>query len=91
LKALVWLYVKLRGRVQVTDSNEAQQEFPSAEELREGYPTLAKILRGILNDPDIPDEGVERLDVNAFANGTATYRVWIRGADEHQGGYLDQL
>lgn len=68
-----------------------QQNEGNSAELTEGYPTLSQVLRGILNDEDIPDVGVERLDLNAFANGTATYRVWIRGAEEHQGGYLDQL
>jgi hypothetical protein len=56
--------------------------------LAEGYPTLAQVLRGILNDPNVPDTGVRRIEINAFASGDATYNVLTVDSFEAQGGYL---
>lgn len=51
------------------------------------YPTLAQILSRILDDSDLLDLRVERLEVTLFASGEATYRVWAPRAEESDGGY----
>lgn len=63
-------------------------ENAAAGQLAEGYPSLASILRGINSDEEIPDAGVRRIELNAFASGEATYNVWTVGAEEPTGGYL---
>jgi hypothetical protein len=68
-----------------------QEGTQEVSELAEGYPTLAEVLRGILNDAEVPDVGIRRLEINCFASGDATYNLTQVGATEAIGGYLDQL
>ena len=52
------------------------------------YPDFAKVLRGLLNEAEIPDGPVERIEVTTLANGEATYRVWAARAEEAVGGVI---
>ena len=71
---------------------ENSRELPEETEvLAEGYPTLAEVVRGILQDDAVPDIGARRIEVNCFANGDATYRVWVLGFEEPEGNYLTDL
>jgi hypothetical protein len=91
MKVLGWLYVKLLRGQSVSESEQAQHDATVGEDLAEGYPTLARVLRGVLNDDRVPDVGVRRIEINTFASGDATYNVWLLGHDEPEGGYLDEL
>jgi hypothetical protein len=62
-----------------------------APELAEGYPTLGQVLAAVHDVEEIPDTGVRRLEVNAFASGDATYQVWTVDREEATGGYLAKL
>jgi hypothetical protein len=70
---------------------EPELQLQTTEELAEGYPTLAQVVRGILADDRVPDIGVQRIEVNCFASGDATYRVWILGVEEPDGNHLTDL
>lgn len=52
------------------------------------YPNLSQVLTRIQQEPEIPKEGVERVEVTCLASGEATYRVWAARAEEPVGGYL---
>ena len=70
------------------NSRELSEE---TEVLAEGYPTLGQVVRAILQDDTVPDVGCRRIEVNCFANGDATYRVWILGHEEPEGNFLTDL
>ena len=72
-------------------SEESAAVAGDAPDLAEGYPTLKEVVRGILEDDAVPDIGVRRVEINCFASGDATYRVWILGREETEGGYLGEL
>lgn len=86
-----WLYVRLRGKVRTDMTDDAPQVADDAEDLAEGYPSIAQVVRGILGSDDLPERGVYRIEINCFASGDATYRAYIVGRDDPEGGYLDQL
>lgn len=52
----------------------------------DNYPSLAYVVGQLMADPDIPETGIMHLEVHCFANGEATYRVWVRGVEEPEGG-----
>jgi hypothetical protein len=71
---------------------ETPQEVPQDDvDLAEGYPTLTQVVRGIAADDTLPEVGVSRVEINAFASGDATCRAWILGEEEPRGFYLGQL
>jgi hypothetical protein len=52
------------------------------------YPRFSETLSRILEDEDISQMQVERIEINLFASGDATYRVWAPKAEDPEGGYL---
>lgn len=52
------------------------------------YPEFREGLRRILDEAEPPEGTVERLEVTFLANGEATYRMYLRGFDEPEGGVL---
>jgi hypothetical protein len=52
------------------------------------YPSFFEVLRRVMDETDLPDGPVERLEVTCLASGEATYRVWAAREIEPQGGYL---
>jgi hypothetical protein len=73
------------------DMAENQPELSEQEELAEGYPDFKKVLSAISQIQDLPEAGVRRVEVNTFASGDATYNMWVVGADEAIGGYLESV
>lgn len=57
----------------------------------EGYPSLAKVMSAIQQDPEIPNFGLRRLELNTFASGEATYKVWTTDAEEEVGGWIESV
>jgi hypothetical protein len=64
-------------------------EQPNNTELAEGYPTLIWVLQRMIAESEAPDARVERVEINLFASGDATYRYWPVRAEESLGGYLE--
>lgn len=52
------------------------------------YLTFRQAIDRVLDEGDIPDEPVERLEIACLASGDATYRYWTARAEEPEGGYL---
>jgi hypothetical protein len=52
------------------------------------YPTLNDVMRRIVAEAEVGDSPVERIEINLFANGDATYRSWAPHADEPEGGFV---
>lgn len=52
------------------------------------HPSFVAGMRRILQEADVPDVPIERLEVAFLASGEATYRYWLPRADEPEGGYL---
>jgi hypothetical protein len=52
------------------------------------YPDLKGVVASILDDPNLPQGPVERLEVTCLASGEATYRVWAARAEDPEGGYI---
>lgn len=52
------------------------------------HPTFTRALRRILQESEIEDEPIERLEVFIHASGELTYRYWRPRAEESDGGYL---
>lgn len=52
------------------------------------YPTARKGIQRVLDEGEIPNGSIERLEVTFLADGSATYRVWTPRAEEPDGGYL---
>jgi hypothetical protein len=52
------------------------------------YPSTVEGLRRVIRDAELPEGGIERLEVRFLASGEATYRVWLPRAEEPEGGYL---
>lgn len=75
----------------MTDSGNAQAEVQGSDDLAEGYPSVRKVLYAIGKDPELPTTGIRRLEVNTFASGDATYRMWTVDSEEPQGGYLESV
>ena len=70
-------------------TDEQGQEAPTGlEDLSEGYPNTTEALRAILQEEDLPDGGIRRLELNLFASGEVTWRVHRLDSDEPDGGYL---
>jgi hypothetical protein len=57
--------------------------------LAEGYPTLDEVIQALKANQDIRNEGVRRLELNAFASGDCTYQVWYVDREEAIGGYSE--
>jgi hypothetical protein len=55
------------------------------------YPKLRQVFTAILDAEDIPQEGVNHLEVHCGAGGDATYRVYTPGADEAIVGYFAKV
>lgn len=55
------------------------------------YPEFNQAMRRIIQEADIPDGPIERVEVTFLASGEATYRVWQARAEESEGGYLPPL
>lgn len=52
------------------------------------HPTFVQALRRILQEAEIPDIAIERLEVFVHASGDVTYRMWAPRAEDSEGGYL---
>lgn len=52
------------------------------------YPNFFDVLRRVMDETELPDAPIERLEVTCLASGEATYRVWEARAVEPDGGYL---
>lgn len=65
-----------------------QEQQNGEPDLAEGYPELGSVFSRILEQEDIPKTGVRRIEVNCFASGEATCRVWIVGLEDPEGAYL---
>jgi hypothetical protein len=52
------------------------------------YPDFNRAMRRIIEEAEIPDGPIERMEINFLASGECTYRVWAPRADESEGGYL---
>jgi hypothetical protein len=72
----------------MVDNNQDVTQEP---DLAEGYPNLHDVLTLMAKDEELPVRGVRRIEVNTFASGDATYQVWVVGADEAVGGYLESV
>lgn len=53
------------------------------------YPTFSSAVQRILKEGNLPDGGIERLEVTCLASGEVAYRWWTPRADEPEGGYLE--
>lgn len=65
-----------------------QEAVSNGEDLAEGYPTTAEVLRAALQSEKLPDSGIRRLELNCFADGSATVRVFMVGVEEPEGDFL---
>lgn len=65
-----------------------QEDVSNGEDLAEGYPTTTEVLRAALQSEKVPDGGIRRLELNCFADGSATIRVYLVGADEPEGDFI---
>jgi hypothetical protein len=54
------------------------------------YPTFVQGMRRILQEAEIPDVPVDRLEVNFLASGECTYRYWTARNEESDGGVLPE-
>ena len=63
-------------------------EGGTADGNEDNYPSLAYVVGQLMADPDIPETGIMHMEVHCFANGEATYRVWVRGVEEPEGGAI---
>jgi len=52
------------------------------------YPRALQGLRRVVEEANLPEGPIERLEVTFLANGDATYRVWEPRAEESVGGFL---
>jgi hypothetical protein len=52
------------------------------------YPDFLGAMRTIVEQAEIPDGPIERIEITFLASGEATYRVWRARAVEPDGGYL---
>jgi len=66
----------------------ASSESASVDTDSDRYPTFVQGMRRILQEAEIADEPIERLEVNFLASGEATYRYWLPRAEDSDGGYL---
>lgn len=74
------------GKPRIGDANTAELDTD-----RDRYPSFSKLLRKILEEVELPDAPVERLEVTCLASGEATYRIWSARAEEPEGGYLSKV
>jgi hypothetical protein len=44
------------------------------------------VIQAALNDPDWPEDDIERFEMTFLPTGKATWRVWARWAEEPVGG-----
>lgn len=51
------------------------------------YPDINEVLRAISQHDDFPTGPVERIEINTFANGDATWRVFEPRSEEPVGGF----
>lgn len=52
------------------------------------YRDLRQVVTAMLDDAEIPKEGVDRVEIECLPGGDAVYRVWGARADDFIGGYL---
>lgn len=64
-----------------------EQEAPFDPDV-DRHPDFNRAMRRILQEADIPDGPIERLEVFFHASGDATYRIWAPRAEDSEGGYL---
>jgi hypothetical protein len=66
----------------------ASSEQPTVDTDSDRYPTFVQGMRRILQEAEIEDVAIDRLEVNFTASGEATYRYWQPRALDSDGGYL---
>jgi hypothetical protein len=52
------------------------------------YPKIQDVLAAVAAADELPETGVDRVEVHCFASGEATYRVWAARAEEPHVGYF---
>lgn len=55
------------------------------------YPPLSKVFRKILESDELPEGGIERVEVFCLAGGDATYRIYPPRAEEPIVGYFPEV
>lgn len=52
------------------------------------FPVLEEVIRQLAGDEDLSGGPFQRVEVHGFANGAATYRVWLPRTEEPESGYI---
>lgn len=52
------------------------------------YPDFTTALTRIRDETETPDASVQKIEINFFADGSATYRFWAGREEEAQGGVI---
>lgn len=72
----------------MTNPPKARTEEKKVNTDADRYPKFKEGMRRILDESNVPDDEVSRLEVNFLPNGEATYRYWIRKDEDSEGGVL---
>jgi hypothetical protein len=75
----------------VTDNGTTQQVEGSVDHNVDRYPTLMQVCSRILDESELLESQVERVEINLFASGDATYRVFAPRSEEPEGGHWESL
>jgi hypothetical protein len=67
---------------------ESQSKDAAVDTDSDRYPLIADVCRRLVTDLEDAQAPVERVEINTFADGSATYRVWSPRVEDAQGGYL---
>ena len=70
---------------------EIRAKAESIDHNEDRYPDFMDAVNGMIENVDIPDGPIERLELTFLASGEATYRVWPARAEEPIGGYIPPL
>jgi hypothetical protein len=83
--------VQARKGVQLSESRLGDRSAAQEPDELEGYPVIDDVVAAVLEVADLAGKPVRRIEINAFANGEATYQVWRSGSEEADGGALDSV
>lgn len=73
----------------IAKGSEAQQD--QAHHNVDRYPTFRQAISKIMEEGNLPQGPIERLEVTALASGEVTYRWWAPRALEPEGGYFPTI
>jgi hypothetical protein len=60
-----------------------EEEFPP-----DNYPGIREVFDRVLDQDELPEGDIERVEVTCLASGEATYKVWAARAEEPATGYM---